>query len=78
MVSAATASQLVITQQPSATATAGVAFATQPVVIEEDQFGNVITTDSTHTVTAATGSQGTASLQGSNLTVTLVSRRGDV
>ena len=53
VVSPAAASQLVITQQPSATATAGVAFATQPVVTEEDAFGNVITTDSTHTVTAA-------------------------
>ena len=64
MVSPAAASQLVITQQPSATATAGVAFATQPVVEEEDAFGNVITSDSTHTVTAAR-STGTASLQGS-------------
>ena len=53
VVSPAAASQLVITQQPSATATAGVAFATQPVVEEEDPFGNVITSDSTHTVTAA-------------------------
>ena len=71
-VSSASASQLVVTQQPSATATAGVAFATQPVVKEEDQFGNVVTADSTHTVTAARGTQGTASLQGSNLTVTLI------
>ena len=71
LVSAATASQLVVTQQPSATATAGQAFATQPVVKEEDQYGNVITTDSTHTVTAARGSVGTSNLQGSNLTVTL-------
>ena len=64
VVSPAAASQLVITTQPSATATAGVAFATQPVVAEEDQFGNIITTDSTHTVTAR-GSQVTATLQGS-------------
>ena len=70
-VSPAAASQLVITQQPSANATAGVAFGTQPVVKEEDAFNNVITSDSTHTVTAARGSVGTASLQGSNLTVTL-------
>src|SRR5207248_560575 len=53
-------------------ATAGVAFSTQPVVKEEDVFGNVITSDSTHTVTAARGNHGTASLQGSPLTVTLV------
>ena len=71
LVSPAAASQLVITTQPSSTATAGVAFATQPVVAEEDAFGNIITTDSTHTVTAARGSQGTAPLQGSPLAVTL-------
>ena len=71
VVSPAAAAKLVITQQPSATATAGAAFATQPVVKEEDAFNNVITTDSTNTVTAARGSTGTASLQGSNLTVTL-------
>ena len=72
VVSPVAAFQLVVTQQPSTTATAGVAFATQPVVEEEDAFGNVITTDSTHTVTVARGNHGTASLQGSNLTVTLV------
>ena len=71
VVSPAAASQLVVTTQPSSTATAGVAFVTQPVVAEEDQFGNILTGDSTHTVTAARGSQGTASLQGSTLTVTL-------
>ena len=72
VVSPAAASQLVITQQPSATATAGVAFTVQPVVKEEDAFGNVVTSDSTHTVTAAR-SAGASSLQGSNLTVTLAS-----
>ncbi len=72
VVSPAAASQLVVTTQPSTTATAGVDFATQPVVAEEDPFGNIITTDSTHTVTAARGTDGTASLQGSKLTVTLV------
>jgi methionine-rich copper-binding protein CopC len=70
LLSAAAASQLVITQQPSATATAGVAFTTQPVVAEEDAFGNIITGDSTHTVTAARGSAGSASLQGTT-TLTL-------
>ena len=68
VVSPAAASQLVITTQPSATATAGVAFTTQPVVKEEDQFGNVITSDSTHTVTAARHA-GTASLQGTTTVV---------
>jgi hypothetical protein len=71
-VSAAAASKLVVTAQPSATETAGLALATQPVVKEEDQFGNVITSDSTNTVTAARGSHGTGALQGSSLTVTLV------
>ncbi len=72
VVSSAAASQLVVTQQPSATATAGQPFATQPVVKEEDPFGNVMTSDSTSTVTAARGDVGTASLQGSDLTVTVV------
>ena len=63
--------QLVITQQPSPTAAAGVSFGTQPIVKEEDAFGNVITGDSTSTVTAGTGTLGTANLQGSNLTLTL-------
>ena len=73
VVSPAAASQVVISQQPSATAKAGVAFATQPIIKEEDAFNNVISSDSTHTVTAARGSTGTASLQGSSLTVTLAS-----
>ena len=63
--------QLVITQQPSTAVMAGVNFATQPVVVEEDAFGNVVTSDSSSTVMAATGTQGTGSLQGANLTVTL-------
>ena len=67
------ASKLVVTQQPPGTATAGVLFASQPVVKEEDQYGNVITSDSTHTVTAARGTVGTAALEGSVLTVTLTS-----
>jgi hypothetical protein len=67
-----TASQLVISQQPSLTATAGVKFATQPIVGVEDRFGNLIKSDSADTVTAARGSLGTASLQGTALTVTLV------
>ena len=63
--------QLVIVQQPSATSTAGIVFGTQPVVKEEDAFGNTITSDSSSTVTAARGANGTAALQGANLTVTL-------
>ncbi len=71
-ISPAGASQLVVTQQPSGRATAGQPFATQPLVSEEDQYGNVVTTDSTHTVTAVRGQVGSSSLQGTNLTVTLV------
>jgi hypothetical protein len=70
LVNPAAASQVVITQQPSPTATAGVAFATQPVVKLEDQYGNVETGDMTHTVTAA--STGTAALLGT-MTLTLSS-----
>ncbi len=71
VVSPAAASKLVIAQQPPATTTAGQTFSPQPVVMEEDQYGNVVTGDSTHTVTAGRGSVGTTALQGSNLTITL-------
>ena len=73
IVSPAAASKLVVTTQPSSAATAGIPFTTQPVVAEEDQYGNVIKTDSTSTVTVARGTVGTAALQGSNLTATLSS-----
>ena len=63
--------QLVITQQPALSATAGVNFGTQPIVKEEDGLGNIITNDSFSTVTATRGTLGSASLQGANLTVTL-------
>jgi hypothetical protein len=71
VVSPAAASKLVVTQQPSASATAGISFTTQPVVKEEDRYGNVITNDSAHTVTAARGTIGTDTLMGSPLTLTL-------
>jgi streptogramin lyase len=57
------ASQLVISTQPSATATAGQPFATQPVVSEEDTYGNVETGDDSTVVTAALAS-GAGPLQG--------------
>ncbi len=63
VVSPAAATQLVIHTQPSATATAGQAFATQPVVYEEDQFGNLETGDNS-TVVTATLESGTGPLQG--------------
>src|SRR5205085_2069397 len=73
VVSPAAASQLVITTQQIGRASCRAGFGVQPVVKEEDAFGNVITADSTHTVTAARGNHGTASLQRGPLTVTLSS-----
>ncbi len=57
VVSPAAAAKLVIKTQPSQTATAGQAFATQPVVWEEDKYGNLETADNNTVVTAllATG-----------------------
>ncbi len=52
--------QLVIHTQPSATAKAGQAFATQPVIYEEDQSGNLETGDNSTQVTAALESGGGA------------------
>jgi len=62
-VSPAAASRLTIRTQPSATATAGVAFAQQPVIRIEDSFGNLIVSDSSTAVTAARN-LGTETLQG--------------
>ena len=70
-ISPAAAAQLIITQQPSSMATAGQTFATQPVVEEEDPYYNVITTDSTSTVTVSRGNVGSGSFQ--PITVTLSS-----
>ncbi len=61
--------QLVIHTQPSATATAGQAFATQPVIYEEDQYGNLETGDNSTKVTASLRT-GTGPLQGTT-TVTV-------
>ena len=62
-VSPAAASQLVIPTQPSATATAGQPFAAQPVIYEEDPYGNVETGDNSTIVTASLAS-GAGPLQG--------------
>ncbi len=64
VVSPATATQLVLITQPSSTATAGVAFATQPVVYVEDQYGNIETGDNSTQVTAASLPNGSGPLQG--------------
>jgi streptogramin lyase len=55
-VTPAAPSQLVLTRQPSAAATAGQPFATQPVVSEEDAYGNVVTGDNSTVITAALAS----------------------
>ncbi len=70
VISPAAASQIVIQTQPSATATAGVAFATQPVIAEEDQYGNVETGDNSTPVTVSLAS-GTGRLLGTTMTVTV-------
>jgi hypothetical protein len=67
-----TGDKLVVIQQPSSAATAGQVFGTQPVVEEVDQYGNVVASDSTSSVTAARGDEGTSTLLGNALTVTLV------
>ena len=46
-------SKLVIHTDPSTTATAGQQFSVQPVIYEEDQFGNIITGDNATVVTAS-------------------------
>ncbi len=66
-VSAASASKLVLTQQPSATATAGVAFVQQPQVTVEDTYGNAVTSYTT-AITAAETS-------GGNLNATTTAQR---
>jgi streptogramin lyase len=55
-VSPAPASRLFIARQPSPTAKAGQPFTTQPVIYEEDQFGNLETGDNTAVVTVSLAS----------------------
>ncbi|HEY1861068.1 MAG TPA: DUF4214 domain-containing protein [Gemmataceae bacterium] len=69
IVNPAAASHLAIQTQPSATATAGTTFAVQPVILEEDPFGNVETGDNSTHVTALLHS-GSGPLQGTT-TVTV-------
>src|SRR6185503_20038895 len=62
------ANRLAIQTQPSATATAGVALAQQPVLRLQDQFGNFCTNNSS-TVVSAARNAGSGTLQGmTNLT----------
>ncbi|MEX0845427.1 MAG: invasin domain 3-containing protein [Balneolaceae bacterium] len=63
------ATTLAISTQPSATATAGVQFATQPVVQIQDDYTNVITSDDFTQISAARNS-GSGTLQGTK-TVTV-------
>ncbi len=66
---AGSASKIVLTTQPSTSATDGTAFSSQPVVKVEDSSGSVVTTQSSGTVTASSSSA-TATLSATNLTVT--------
>src|SRR5439155_994201 len=63
LVSPAAASKLTILAQPSNTATAGIAFAQQPTVRIEDQYGNLRSSDNTTSVTANRNA-GSGTLQG--------------
>jgi hypothetical protein len=69
VVSPAAAAKLVIHTQPAATATAGQVLGTQPVIDEEDAFGNLETGDHS-TVVTASPSAGAAQLVGATATVT--------
>ena len=55
------ASQLAVTTEPSASTVAGVAFAQQPVVTVQDQFGNTVTGDTSTVTLALTTGTGTLS-----------------
>ena len=65
-VSPAAPYQLLIHTQPSSSATAGQAFATQPQIFEVDQYGNLETTDNFTAITAALAS-GNGPLQGTSI-----------
>ena len=64
LVNPAAANKLFIATEPSATATAGQQFATQPVVYVEDQYGNLETGDDKTQVTAASLPAGSGPLRG--------------
>ena len=70
IVSPAAACRLVIATEPSPTATAGTAFATQPVIDEEDQYGNLVAGDNTTEVTVSPLPMGSGPLEGTT-TVTV-------
>src|SRR5205085_5645013 len=73
-VNPAGANQLTVLTQPSLTATAGVAFAQQPVIRIEDQFGNLRSSDNSTTLTASINTGG-GTLQG---TTTMTATNGIV
>jgi hypothetical protein len=63
-VTGAAAGRLIVQTQPSSSAVAGVAFAQQPQIRIEDQYGNLRSSDNS-TVVTATRSSGSGTLQGS-------------
>ena len=68
VVSPGTAAKLVIQTQPSPTAMAGNPFATQIVIDEEDQYGNLETADNSTVLTASLVS-GSGTLTGTQMTL---------
>ncbi len=75
MVSPAAASRLTVKTQPSASATAGVVFAQQPVLRIEDSFGNLVTNDSS-TVSRWFGSKTSSAICGPATAARLLPPRG--
>ncbi|HOD41270.1 MAG TPA: hypothetical protein PKL57_11995, partial [Candidatus Wallbacteria bacterium] len=69
------ASKLILDKQPSTATTAGQRFAIQPIVNICDAYGNLITNDNSSQITAAVGSAGSSTLQG---TLTLTASNGTV
>src|ERR1043166_4686784 len=63
VISAGAAHHLAVQTQPSAVATAGLPFASQPVIRIEDVYGNLCSSDNSTLVAAARGA-GTGTLQG--------------
>ena len=70
LVRPAAASRLVISTQPSTTAVAGEPLATQPVVYEEDRYGNLETGDDSTGITCASPTTEPDRLTGATATVT--------
>lgn len=75
VISPAAASQLLVSTQPSSTATAGTGFSTQPMILVKDAYLNTVTSDSSTQVTVSavlasdTSTAGSGTLTADNLTI---------